>query len=74
MSYLERSAYTFFMLVGDLGGFAGAMMLMPTWFMSWYSARVFQADVMGQISHKRPKRKREDNKKIGIKSGDSLDL
>ena len=39
--YLERSAYTFFMLVGDLGGFAGAVMLMPTWFMAWYSSKVF---------------------------------
>jgi len=32
-------------LIGDLGGFNGAIVMFPAFFMSYYSATLFQSDV-----------------------------
>lgn len=38
----ERSPYTFFTLLGDIGGFYEAIFLFPAFLMSFYSASMFQ--------------------------------
>ena len=37
----ERSVYTFFALIGDVGGFNGAIIILPTFIMSIYSERMY---------------------------------
>ena len=37
----ERSVYTFFTLIGDVGGFNGAIIILPTFIMSIYSERMY---------------------------------
>ena len=34
----ERSAYTLFTLLGDFGGFQGAIIIFPSFLMSFYSS------------------------------------
>ena len=55
----ERKAYTFFTLIGDLGGFYGAIVILPSLFMNWYSSKMFQVDIVGSIPHKRSKSVRQ---------------
>ena len=38
----ERSKYTLFILLGDLGGFNGAIMILPAFLMSIYTDSMFQ--------------------------------
>ena len=40
MTY-ERSAYTLFQLLGDVGGFNAAIMILPYYFLQIYSERMF---------------------------------
>ena len=37
----ERSVYTFFTLIGDVGGFNSAIIILPTFLMSIYSKRMY---------------------------------
>ena len=37
----ERSVYTFFTLIGDVGGFNGAVIILPAFIMSIYSERMY---------------------------------
>ena len=41
----ERKAYTFMILVGDIGGFTGAIIGLPAYFLNWYSSRMFGASI-----------------------------
>ena len=37
----ERNVYTFFSLIGDVGGFNGAIVIVPTFLMAIYSERMY---------------------------------
>ena len=37
----ERNVYTFFSLIGDIGGFNGAIVILPTFLMAIYSERMY---------------------------------
>ena len=37
----ERNVYTFFKLIGDVGGFNGAIVIVPTFLMAIYSERMY---------------------------------
>ena len=37
----ERQSYTFMMMVGDIGGFNSAVIVVPTLFMSYYSSLMY---------------------------------
>ena len=50
----ERSVYTVFTLIGDVGGFNGAIVILPTFIMTIYSERMFK----GAISEEIPTRKK----------------
>ena len=41
----ERSVYTFFTLIGDVGGFNGAIVILPTFLMAMYSERMYQGSI-----------------------------
>ena len=41
----ERSVYTFFSMIGDVGGFNGAIVILPTFLMTIYSERMYQGSI-----------------------------
>ena len=41
----ERSVYTFFNLLGDVGGFNAAIIILPTFLMAIYNERMFQSSI-----------------------------
>ena len=41
----ERSVYTIFTLIGDIGGFNGAIVILPTLLMAMYSERMYQGSI-----------------------------
>lgn len=59
--FAERQAYTFFTLLGDVGGFNGAIIMLPAYMMSWYSAKMFQDSLLQEIPVKTKRRPREKN-------------
>ena len=58
---LERSAYTLFIFIGDMGGFSGAIIGLVNYFMAWYSARMYQSSVFAEVSVKQRKKKVKKN-------------
>ena len=57
MLVAERTKYTFFTLLKDVGGFNGAIMIFPAFLMSFYSAKMYQQAVAGQTPIRRPQRR-----------------
>ena len=55
---MEREAYTLFTLIGDVGGFNGAIIILPAYLMSLYSERMFQSALAKEV----PVRKKKDQK------------
>ena len=49
----ERNAYTFMMLIGDVGGFNGAALLLPVFLMSPYSERMYKWAISSEVPVKR---------------------
>ena len=45
----ERTTWTFFSFIGDVGGFNGAIGIFPTLIMSYYSSRMYQASVFNDV-------------------------
>ena len=41
----ERSVYTFFNLIADVGGFNGAIIILPTFVMAIYSKRMYKGSI-----------------------------
>ena len=54
----ERSKYTFLILLGDLGGFNGAIMIFPVFIMSFYSERMYKKAIAGELPTRRPQAKK----------------
>ena len=59
MHYLQRVQYTFFSLLGDVGGFNGAIIIFPSYLMSWYAARKFNASIYEDMPIKKPNTKKK---------------
>ena len=53
----ERRFYTLMTLVEDIGGFQGAIILLPAFLMSFYSPKMFEASIASRMPVKK-KRKR----------------
>ena len=49
----ERQAYTLFTMLGDLGGFNSAIILLPSYLMSFYSARMYGQSVFNEVPKKK---------------------
>ncbi len=56
----ERTSYTIFTLLGDLGGFNSAIIIFPAYFMSIYSERMFHQALAQEI----PIRNRRKHRKL----------
>ena len=41
----ERSVYTFFTLIGDVGGFNSAIIILPGYLMAKYSAKMYSSSI-----------------------------
>ena len=52
----ERNAYTLFTLLGDVGGFNGAIIIFPTYLMSWYASRMFVSSIAADMPMKKKKK------------------
>ena len=55
---LERQYYTFLDLIGDFGGFFGAIVIFPPMFLSFYSSRMFGASLLEDLPVRTPKSKK----------------
>ena len=53
----ERSAYTILALVGDVGGFNGALLVFQGFFMSLYSSHLFSSKLAEEIPVRRPRKR-----------------
>ena len=42
----ERKFYTLMILIGDLGGFQGAIIILPAFLMSFYAPKMFEASLL----------------------------
>ena len=55
---MEREAYTLFTMIGDVGGFNGAIIILPAYIMSFYSERMFRSTLAKEV----PVRKKKHQK------------
>ena len=53
----EREAYNLLALIGDVGGFNGAVIAFPGFLMAIYSDRMFKRALQSEIPVKRKKKK-----------------
>ncbi len=72
MMTAERSKYTLFILLGDVGGFNGAIMILPAYLMSFYSEKMDNQAVAGQTPIRRPTNKRGKGQQPAFKLSDSV--
>ena len=54
---MERTFYSIFNLVSDIGGFNGAIIIFPSFVMSYYNASAYTRDITRQIPVRYTKRK-----------------
>ena len=57
MVITERGVYTFFTLLGDLGGFNGAITIFPAYIMSYYASRMYQKSVAADTPIRKPRKR-----------------
>ena len=61
----SRSPYTVFILLGDFGGFQGAIILIPSFLMSLYSSRMFERSLASDV----PLNLTKNRSKVHLKAG-----
>ena len=62
----ERQSYTLFQLLGDIGGFNGAVIIFPSIVMRSFSGMMFQHSIAKQVPIRKPKKKknRENERRL----------
>ena len=50
--------YTLMVLIGDIGGFQGAIVLIPAFFLSFYTPKMYEASLLSDMPIKKPKQGR----------------
>ena len=58
----ERQVYTFFTLIGDLGGFNDGITIIPAFLLSFYSSRMFNASILQELPARLSKVKKNKNR------------
>ena len=61
---MERKQYTIFMLLSDLGGFNGAIIIFPSYIMSFYSERQYKSSVASQTPIRKIRGKKKNKKDL----------
>ena len=56
---MERTFYSFFTLLGDIGGFNGAIIIFPTFIMQFYSEHAYKMASSDQIPIRKSRKKKE---------------
>ena len=46
-------------MIGDIGGFNSAIIILPTFLMAIYSERMYQGSIQEEMPTRKPKKKRE---------------
>ena len=54
----ERQVYTVFALIGDIGGFNGAIIMLPTFLMTRYSQCMYKSAIQEEIPTRKTKKRR----------------
>ena len=54
--------YTFLILIGDIGGFQGAIFMIPAFFLSFYSPKMFEKSLLEDMPIKKKQHKRRRNR------------
>ena len=58
----ERVTYTVFTVLGDVGGFNGAIVIFPAFLMSYYSQQMYNKSVAAETPIRRPARRNKQKK------------
>ena len=58
----ERKVYTLMTLIGDIGGFQGAIFMIPAFLLSFYTPKMFEASLLSDMPVKKPKKKGRRNR------------
>ena len=58
----ERQVYTIFTMVSDIGGFYGAIVIIPTLFVQFYSSRMFNMSLQEELPVRRTNTKHKSSK------------
>ena len=53
----QRKAYTFLTLLGDYGGFNGAIVFLLSFLMTSYSANLYESAIAGELKYQQRKAK-----------------
>ena len=59
----ERKAYTFFLLLGDAGGFNGSVMSVCSAFLSYYTAAMYKKAVASETPIRRVQKNKKPSQK-----------
>ena len=62
----ERATYTFFTVLGDVGGFNGAIVIFPAYIMSYYSQQMYNKSVAAETPIRRPARRNKQKKSYAV--------
>ena len=60
----KRTAYTFFSLLGDVGGFNAAIIIFPSYFMSSFSSNKYSQAVYKGVPVRKTKKKQTVNQTL----------
>ena len=58
---LERQVYSFFTFIGDFGGFNGAIIMFPAFFISFYTVRMYETSIYSELPVKKKKKPKVKN-------------
>ena len=64
----ERKVYTILILVGDIGGFQGAIFMIPAFFLSFYTPKMFEKSLLQDMPIK--KKKQHKRRRTQQRNGD----
>ena len=64
---LDRQVYSLLTLASDVGGFNGAIVIIPTYLMSFYSLRMFNASLLEEMPVRKNKKKTRSKKINNLK-------
>ena len=66
----ERKVYTLMTLIGDIGGFQGAIIILPAFLLSFYTPKMFEAQLLSEM----PIKKRKKQRRVQQPQGDDYSL
>ena len=56
----ERQVYTVFTMIGDIGGFNGAIIILPSFLLAQYSGAMYTSAIQEEIPSRKEKKSKQD--------------